>query len=102
MPRPGVSYDDVAQAIHVLQKAGLNPSIRMIRETLGMGSLTTFAEHKRAFEADQAQEPSEALPDPIARHLIKGAQAYWQELVEAAEAEIEQVRRQADAEQAAT
>ena len=41
MPRPGVSYDDVAQSINVLQMTGLNPSIRMIREKLGKGSLVT-------------------------------------------------------------
>ena len=77
MPRTGVTYDDVAESIHTLEKAGLKPSIRLIREKLGKGSLTTVAEHKRAYEAERAEGPTEALPDPIVKHLIKGAQAYW-------------------------
>ena len=92
MPRTGVPYDDVAHAIQTLQKAGVNPSIRMIREKLGKGSLTTIAEHKRTYEADQANGPTDALPDPIARSLLKGAETFWQELVDAAETDIERIR----------
>ncbi|NNE35106.1 MAG: hypothetical protein HKN13_07725 [Rhodothermales bacterium] len=88
MPRTGLAYDDVADAIHSLDKAGLTPSIRLIREKLGKGSLSTIAEHKRAFDANQADGPGPALPDPIAKQLLAGAQAFWSELVEAAEAQI--------------
>lgn len=91
MPRTGVPYEDVVQTIQILQKAGLNPSIRMIREKLGKGSLTTIAEHKRSFEAEQSEGPTEALPDPVARHLIKGAKIFWQELVDAAQYDIDKV-----------
>ena len=97
MPRTGVSYDDVVQSIHILEKAGLNPSIRNIRERIGKGSLTTIAEHKREYEIANADTPREALPDAIAKGLMKGAEAYWQELVEAAEAEIQTVRDGAEA-----
>lgn len=88
MPRTGLAYADVADAIHDLDKAGLTPSIRLIREKLGKGSLSTIAEHKRAFDAKQASGPGPALPDPIAKQLVAGAEAYWQELVEAAEADV--------------
>ena len=57
MPRTGVTYDDVADSIHRLEKAGLNPSIRLIREKLGKGSLTTIAEHKREYEIANADTP---------------------------------------------
>ena len=94
MPRTGLAYDDVADAMHALEKAGVTPSIRLIREKLGRGSLSTIAEHKRAVEAERAEGPTEALPDPIAKGLLKGAQAFWQELIEAAEAEIASVKDQ--------
>lgn len=97
MPRTGVSYDDVVESIHILEKAGLNASIRNIRERIGKGSLTTIAEHKREYEIANADTPREALPDAIAKGLMKGAEAYWQELVEAAEAEIHAVRDGAEA-----
>lgn len=97
MPRTGVSYDDVVESIHILEKAGLNASIRNIRERIGKGSLTTIAEHKREYEIANADTPREALPDAIAKGLMKGAEAYWQELVEAADAEIQAVHDAAEA-----
>ena len=96
MPRTCVRYDDVVESIHILEKAGLNASIRNIRERIGKGSLTTIAEHKREYELTTASTPREALPDPIAKGLISGAEAYWQELIEAAEAEITKVRESTD------
>jgi chromosome segregation ATPase len=96
MPRTGVSYDNVVESIHVLEKAGLNASIRNIRERIGKGSLTTIAEHKREYELTTSATPREALPDPIAKGLLSGAEAYWQELVDAAEAEIAKIQGSAD------
>ncbi len=96
MPRTGVSYDDVVESIHILEKAGLNASIRNIRERIGKGSLTTIAEHKREYEINTADTPREALPDPIAKGLMKGAEAFWQELVEASEAEITKIQESAN------
>ncbi len=96
MPRTGVSYDNVVESIHVLEKAGLNASIRNIRERIGKGSLTTIAEHKREYELASSNTPREALPDPIAKGLMKGAEAFWQELVDAAEAEIAKVQESAN------
>ena len=96
MPRTGVRYDDVVESIHILEKAGLNASIRNIRERIGKGSLTTIAEHKREYELTTAATPREALPDPIAKGLLSGAEAYWQELVDAAEAEITKIQGSAD------
>lgn len=96
MPRTGVSYDDVAESILALEKAGLKPSIRLIREKLGRGSLSTIAEHKRAYDIESAQGPTEVLPDPIAKGLLKGAETFWQELIEAANSEIEEAQSAAD------
>lgn len=98
MPRTGVSYDEVAESIQSLEKAGLKPSIRLIREKLGRGSLSTIAEQKRAYDQDASQGPGDALPDPVTRGLIKGAEAFWQELVEAAEHEISVAKAAAEAE----
>ena len=92
MPRTGVSYDDVVESIHMLEKAGLTASIRNIRDRIGSGSLTTIAEHKRAYEVNAAATPREALPDPIAKGLLASAETFWAELVEAAESEISAIR----------
>ena len=95
MPRHGVTYEDVEAAIQALTKAGLTPSIRLIREKVGRGSLSTIAEHKRAFDADQANGPEPALPDLLTAGLVHGARAYWKELVDAAQSQIDAAREQA-------
>ncbi|MEO0804443.1 MAG: DNA-binding protein [Cyanobacteria bacterium J06642_2] len=92
MPRRGISYSDVELAIQSLSKAGLTPSIRLIREQLGKGSLSTIAEHKRTFDAKQFAGPGPALPDPVSQHLMTGAKALWQELVDAAESQIQAIQ----------
>lgn len=95
MPRTGVSYDEVGASIHSLEQAGMKPSIRNIRESIGRGSLTTIAEHKRTYDADRDDGPTEALPDPLAQSLMKGAETYWHELVEAAQADIDRANQKA-------
>ena len=95
MPRTGVSYEEVSAAITALEKAGLTPSIRLIREKVGSGSLSTIAEHKRTYDAEKASGPGPDLPDTVATGLINGAKAFWQELVDAAEAQIEVVQAKA-------
>ena len=92
MPRTGVGYEEVLSAITALEKAGVAPSIRLIREKVGSGSLSTIAEHKRTYDAEKASGPGPDLPDAVATGLINGAQAFWQELVDAAEAQIETVK----------
>lgn len=96
MPRQGVTYSDVESAIDALNKAGLTPSIRLIREQIGAGSLSTIAEHKRAFDAKQAAGPGPALPDRLTKGLMEGAQGLWQELVDAAEGQIGAIQTHAN------
>ena len=45
MSRPGISYDDVVDAVQHLQKKGMYPSIDNIRSYLGTGSKTTINRH---------------------------------------------------------
>lgn len=90
MPRSGISYESVAESINALEKAGVDASIRRIRERLGSGSLSTIAEHKRAYLEQQTESlDGHVLPDPVSQALMKGAHAFWQELVDAAQGQIQ-------------
>jgi len=56
---------DIATAYDALVDAGLQPSIRAIRERLGnTGSLKTIADHVRELKAERWQAPGLALLDP--------------------------------------
>lgn len=43
MARPGLSYDDIVNAINTLIASGNKPTINSIRETIGRGSPTTIS-----------------------------------------------------------
>lgn len=98
MGRRGVTLEAVEVAYDALREAGLNPSIRNIREQLGnTGSLQTIAEHVRAIQSVRWDGAGPALPDPLIANLIQGARTYWSDLAAAADDQIIQVKAQADA-----
>lgn len=97
MARQGITEKDVAGALTALHKAGLNdPSIRMVHQKLGTGSLTTISRHKRAIEASQRTKQSGSLPDPVKDSLEKIANEVWDQLSEAADQAIAKSTSQAD------
>ena len=89
MARQGITEKDVAGALTALNKAGIgDPSIRMLHQKLGTGSLTTISRHKRAIEASQRTKQSGSLPDPVKASLEKIANEVWDQLSEAADQAI--------------
>lgn len=88
MARKGITESDVAEAIAALMNAGIKqPSIRMIHQKLGQGSLTTISRHKRALEFEQRSNDSE-IPDRVHAAIADAVQSIWDELSEAADAAI--------------
>jgi len=60
MPRPGLTYDDVAAAADELVKLGTpDPTVKQVRERLGTGSNSTIGEHLRGWRARQV------VPAPV-------------------------------------
>ena len=98
MARSGVTVEQVAEAIESLEAAGLtSPSIRMIHQKLGTGSLTTLSRHKRTIEAERREQGVSVLPDVLDDGLRELADALWAQVSEAADAIIE--KREAAAEE---
>ena len=67
MPRPGVSYLDVAKAATQLVEQNLRPSIEEVRKILGTGSNSTINRHLRDWKAKQGNqvELEQGLPDSL-------------------------------------
>lgn len=98
MARKGITESDVATALAELRRAGLaSPSIRMIHQKLGQGSLTTISRHKRAIDSEQ-RSAGNGLPDAVHAAIVHATQTIWDELSEAADAAIASAK--ADAQQA--
>lgn len=104
MARKGITENDVAEAMGALNKAGLSePSVRMIHQKLGQGSLTTIVKHKRAIEAQQRSTDPTLLPDSVQVKISEIVQTVWLELAEAADSIVndnnQRIAKYKDAEQ---
>lgn len=88
MGRPGVTYDDVAQAAHSLQAADQSPTVQRLRDVLGRGSHSTIAAHLRRFHAEQSEPKPPAAPPTWQR----ACEQLWQQALELAAAEFDDVR----------
>ena len=101
MPQHGVTLVEVEAAVQALRAAARPVTTRSVRHALGdRGSLTTLSTHLRTVrqrEAEQEGEsrPSLALPDAVVEGLVRGAERYWAEINDAAEAIVAQAQAQA-------
>jgi len=86
MPRKGITQKQVAEVIVELKGAGVaDPSLRLIRNKLGRGSLTSIMRHKQALEANAVKAGEERLPDALTVSIEKASRALWIELAQAAD-----------------
>lgn len=93
-PSPVVGYDDVACVIEEMQREGIrDPGILRIRTALGRGSTSRITKLKAQYMANQAGKMP-ASPNRANNPLAAAADALWDELMEALEAqEREMVQR---------
>ena len=92
-----VTLDDVDAARRALTDAGVTASVRLVRQRLGRGSLTTISAHLRTLAAARAEPGLGAAPDPILATLGEAADRIWNELAEAADARVAEIAGAADA-----
>lgn len=66
----GIGYDDVAGCADTLVAEGNSPTVRLVRERLTRGSLTTVSKHLDRWRGErQGAAPSPMLPPVVARAL---------------------------------
>ncbi len=89
---------DVEQAIHALKSAGLNPSMRLIRERIGYGSLTDIqkicAEIRN--EEQLAAQPEHQMPKHLQDRVKSTIDGIWLELSQASLQAVADTKRLAD------
>ena len=100
--RPGVTRAEVAAAVQVLRERGERVSAAAVRGQLRRGSFTTIGKHLRDVRAEEDALSVGAgdgrdliLPDPIARSLVAGAEGFWLQLSQAADAIVEEAELRA-------
>jgi DNA repair exonuclease SbcCD ATPase subunit len=95
MSRPGISFEDVAEAAHAIQLKGEIPTIVKIRTILGgTGSNTTISKYLTEWRYSSPSlqsitgNPAAAAPD-----IVKAAvDRVWQQMREQTEADIEEIK----------
>lgn len=72
MARPGVSYEDVAQAAQELLAEGKDPGVRLIRGLIGKGSPNSIHNHLITWRAENVRKPLKTilLPETLQKILI--------------------------------
>ena len=101
MPQHGVTLVEVEATVQALRAAARPVTTRSVRHALGdRGSLTTLSTHLRTVRQREAEQEDEArsrlaLPDAVVEGLVRGAERYWAEINDAAEAIVAQAQAQA-------
>lgn len=62
MARPGISYEDILEAITRLEAQGFTPSINNVRDTVGRGSPTTISKFLKQWREERASDQTAAQP----------------------------------------
>ncbi|MBA3660631.1 MAG: DNA-binding protein [Gammaproteobacteria bacterium] len=96
MARPGVTFNDVAEAANQLIGQGKNPTIEQIRLILGTGSSTTIANHVREWKENQSNISLLASKENLPEELIALMKGLWQRVLGHAEDAIAAIQQTAD------
>lgn len=56
MARPGISYEDILEAIAKLEAQGITPSINNVRDTVGRGSPTTISKFLKQWREEHTND----------------------------------------------
>lgn len=88
MGRPGVTYQDVANAAEEIQAKGINPTIEEIRRLLGTGSSSTIAPYLRKWKAHQDETQALVTKEKLPPELVALMKGLWNHLIDQADAKI--------------
>ena len=81
MARPGVTYQDIANAAHELKGQGKNVTIESVRNILGTGSIGTINQHLRKWKEAQASIQGVAAKENLPESLITLMKRLWEDVI---------------------
>lgn len=81
MSRPGITYQDVANAAHQLSAQGINPTIEGIRKLTGTGSNGTLAPHLRKWKENQSDANKIASKENLPEELVSLIKGLWERVL---------------------
>ncbi|MFZ2316109.1 MAG: DNA-binding protein [Gammaproteobacteria bacterium] len=88
MSRPGVTYNDIANAAQQLSAQGKNPTIESIRSLTGTGSSTTIAQHLKAWKVRQDQTKLLCLKENLPEEIVLTMKGLWGRVISQGEEKL--------------
>ncbi|HSW71238.1 MAG TPA: DNA-binding protein, partial [Gammaproteobacteria bacterium] len=88
MARPGVTYEEVAEAALLTQSQGNNPTIEKVRVLLGTGSIGTINKHLRKWKTAQDCHSNMASQENLPETLLSALKDLWKTVANQAEEKI--------------
>ncbi|QFY88506.1 hypothetical protein D5125_02865 [Magnetovirga frankeli] len=93
MPRPGITLEDVKAVYVRLQQQGTRPTVSLIRDQLGRGSITTIHGYLSTLREQEGESPLDALlPAELHKPLQQFLRKHAEQIRVGAEAELAESR----------
>ena len=93
--RPGITYEDVADAAQQLVAQGKNPTIEIIRLLTGTGSNTTIAQHLKVWKNRQAQTKF-SMKEDLPPEIVLTVKGLWEEIINEAEEKVTAIKQECE------
>jgi len=94
MPRPGITYLDVAKAATMLFERNIRPTIEGVRKILGTGSNSTINRHLRDWRDKQGNQME--LEQGLPESLLISVKGIYEAIKEESNAKIDTIKIDAD------
>lgn len=96
MSRPGITFQDVANAAQLLTSQGRNPTIENVRSITGTGSSTTIAQHLKAWKTKQDHTRDLCDKEKLPEEIILTVKGLWERVVDQAEDRAAVIKQELD------
>lgn len=95
MSRPGITYQEVANAAQSLHAQGLNPTIEKIRKLTGTGSHGTIAPFLRRWKENQNEIVRTSTKEKLPDELVACLKGLWEKVMSQSDAEVIRIQETA-------
>lgn len=97
MSRPGITYQDVANAAQSLLAQGTHPTIEKIRKITGTGSHGTIAPLLKQWKENQHTMDRASAKEKLPDELVATIKGLWEKMMNQSEAEVIKIQETAHA-----
>lgn len=97
MARTGITYAQVAEVAEELKIKGIEPTMTLIRESLGTGGFSTISTHLAAWRTRETVKPAhKAMTQEVEDAALKAIKQIWHIACEEAQTEISRITTEFD------